>query len=216
MGNPDLDAPAHVIEKLKDTIGRPRTDRYSAPRAFPVCVAPRPPIMSAGSASSSIPTRRLSPRWAPRKASPIWRRPSRRRRRDPYAKSVLSHPCLRFPDGRRRHPLRAGGAGCGLLITPWSGGPAFHPRSRLRWCCAIRPTPRRRWRAWISTRTCRLREERNDLIILSDLAYAELYFDDNPPPSVLQVPVRSMRRSSSPPCPRPSPWPLAHGLCGWK
>ena len=27
-----------------------------------------------------------------------------------------------------------------------------------------------------------------DLIILSDLAYAEIYFDDNPPPSVLQVP----------------------------
>ncbi len=29
---------------------------------------------------------------------------------------------------------------------------------------------------------------RNDIIILSDLAYAEIYFDGNPPPSVLQVP----------------------------
>ena len=29
---------------------------------------------------------------------------------------------------------------------------------------------------------------KNDLIILSDLAYAEIYFDGNPPPSVLQVP----------------------------
>ncbi len=30
--------------------------------------------------------------------------------------------------------------------------------------------------------------KKNDLIVLSDLAYAELYFDDNePPPSVLQV-----------------------------
>ena len=27
----------------------------------------------------------------------------------------------------------------------------------------------------------------NDLIVLSDLAYAEIYFDDNPPPSVLEV-----------------------------
>jgi len=27
-----------------------------------------------------------------------------------------------------------------------------------------------------------------ELIILSDLAYAEIYYDDNPPPSVLQVP----------------------------
>src|SRR4051794_13435736 len=29
---------------------------------------------------------------------------------------------------------------------------------------------------------------RNELIVLSDLAYAEVYFEDNPPPSVLQVP----------------------------
>jgi alanine-synthesizing transaminase len=29
---------------------------------------------------------------------------------------------------------------------------------------------------------------RNDLIVLSDLAYAEVYFDNNPPPSILQVP----------------------------
>jgi len=30
--------------------------------------------------------------------------------------------------------------------------------------------------------------KRHDLIVLSDLAYAEVYFDDNPPPSILQVP----------------------------
>ena len=30
--------------------------------------------------------------------------------------------------------------------------------------------------------------KKHDLIILSDLAYAEIYFDGNPPPSVLQVP----------------------------
>jgi len=29
---------------------------------------------------------------------------------------------------------------------------------------------------------------RNELILLSDLAYAEVYFDENPPPSILQVP----------------------------
>src|ERR1700741_204013 len=34
MGNPDLPAPAHVIEKLKDTLGKPRTDRYSASRGI--------------------------------------------------------------------------------------------------------------------------------------------------------------------------------------
>src|SRR5205814_2465962 len=35
MGNPDLPAPAHVIEKLKETVGKPRTDRYSASRGIP-------------------------------------------------------------------------------------------------------------------------------------------------------------------------------------
>src|SRR5437868_9761006 len=35
MGNPDLPAPAHVIDKLKETIGRARTDRYSASKGIP-------------------------------------------------------------------------------------------------------------------------------------------------------------------------------------
>src|SRR5690349_17419674 len=34
MGNPDLPAPAHVVEKLRDTIGKPRTDRYSASKGI--------------------------------------------------------------------------------------------------------------------------------------------------------------------------------------
>src|SRR5262249_49657083 len=35
MGNPDLPTPAHVVEKLKETAGRPRTDRYSASKGIP-------------------------------------------------------------------------------------------------------------------------------------------------------------------------------------
>src|SRR5437764_922422 len=35
MGNPDLPAPAHVLEKLKEVIGKPRTDRYSSSRGIP-------------------------------------------------------------------------------------------------------------------------------------------------------------------------------------
>ena len=47
----------------------------------------------------------------------------------------------------------------------------------------------------------------NDLFILSDLAYSEIYFDGMPTPSVLQVRARSTSRSSSRRCRRPSPWP---------
>src|SRR5215217_8761602 len=35
MGNPDLPAPPHVVEKIKETLGRPRTDRYSSSRGIP-------------------------------------------------------------------------------------------------------------------------------------------------------------------------------------
>ncbi len=35
MGNPDLPAPAHVVEKIKETIGKTRTDRYSASKGIP-------------------------------------------------------------------------------------------------------------------------------------------------------------------------------------
>ena len=34
MGNPDLPAPPHVLEKLKEPLGKPRTDRYSASRGI--------------------------------------------------------------------------------------------------------------------------------------------------------------------------------------
>src|SRR5258708_22538145 len=35
MGNPDLPAPEHVVEKLKETVGKARTDRYSSSRGIP-------------------------------------------------------------------------------------------------------------------------------------------------------------------------------------
>src|ERR1700742_4854978 len=35
MGNPDLPAPQHVLDKLKETLGKPRTHRYSASKGIP-------------------------------------------------------------------------------------------------------------------------------------------------------------------------------------
>ena len=52
MGNPDLQAPKHVIDKLVETVGKPRTDRYSASKGLPACDGLRPAIMRAASASS--------------------------------------------------------------------------------------------------------------------------------------------------------------------
>src|SRR5699024_8930872 len=35
MGNPDLPAPAHVVEKMRETVGKVHTDRYSASKGIP-------------------------------------------------------------------------------------------------------------------------------------------------------------------------------------
>src|SRR5262245_54991457 len=35
MGNPDLPAPAHAIEKLTRTLGKARSDRYSSSKGIP-------------------------------------------------------------------------------------------------------------------------------------------------------------------------------------
>ena len=35
MGNPDMDTPAHIVEKLVETVQRPRTHRYSASKGIP-------------------------------------------------------------------------------------------------------------------------------------------------------------------------------------
>src|ERR1700688_2849086 len=34
MGNPDLPTPAHIIDKMRDTVGKSRTDRYSASKGI--------------------------------------------------------------------------------------------------------------------------------------------------------------------------------------
>src|SRR5262245_8027592 len=84
MGNPDLPAPDHVIDKLKDTVGKPRTDRYSASkgiaglrraqaayyaRRFGVKLNPENQIVA------TLGSRRDSPTWrrrSPRRATSSW------------------------------------------------------------------------------------------------------------------------------------------------
>ncbi|MGD9830560.1 MAG: aminotransferase class I/II-fold pyridoxal phosphate-dependent enzyme, partial [Hyphomicrobiaceae bacterium] len=35
MGNPDMDTPKHIVDKLVETVQRPRTHRYSASKGIP-------------------------------------------------------------------------------------------------------------------------------------------------------------------------------------
>ncbi len=50
MGNPDMPTPQHIVDKLIETVAKPRTHRYSASKGIPACAGRRPPTTSAASA----------------------------------------------------------------------------------------------------------------------------------------------------------------------
>lgn len=79
MGNPDLAAPKHVIDKLVETAGRPRTDRYSASKGIAGLRRAQANYMKNVLTCVLIPTRRLLRRWDQKRALQIWRKPLLRR-----------------------------------------------------------------------------------------------------------------------------------------
>ena len=50
MGNPDLPTPPHVLDKLKETLGKPRPIATRPRAASAACARHRPPITGGGSA----------------------------------------------------------------------------------------------------------------------------------------------------------------------
>jgi len=144
MGNPDLPAPAHVLEKLKETIGKPRTDRYSASKRHRRLRRAQAAYYAAASASNSIRTPRSSPRSVQEGFANVAQAITAPATSS-GAQSELPDPRLRFPDGRRRHPS----------IRP---SPVPHSSRRsssackhsipkpLRSSSAIRPNPNRLYR----------------------------------------------------------------------
>ena len=100
------------------------------------------------------------------------------------------------------YPIHAFGflmAGGVIRSVPSEPTPAFfsraragdrctRSRSRSRSWSAIRRTRPPTWPTSISTGSSSPFAKKHGIFVLSDLAYAEVYFDGNPPPSVLQVP----------------------------
>ena len=77
MGNPDMDTPSHIVEKLVETVRRPRTHRYSASKGIPGLRRAQAGYYARRFGVSSTPRPRSSPPSAPRRASPTsrWRSP---------------------------------------------------------------------------------------------------------------------------------------------
>ena len=185
MGNPDPPAPPHVIEKLKETLGKPRTDRYSSSRGIAGLRRAQAAYyerrfgvkLNPGDADSRH--ARLQGRFRQRRASD-----HRAGRCDSCAQSELSDPCLRLSHGGRCDPLRAVRANSDFSDAR-ARHRAFHPKAD----CGCRLLSGQ------SDRLCRRSRllqgphcfaKKHEILVLSDLAYAEVYFD-TPPPSVLQV-----------------------------
>src|ERR1700712_3512269 len=187
MGNPDLPAPAHVIEKLKETLGKPRTDRYSASKG----------IVGLRKAQAGYYARRFGV-----KLNPDTQVVATLGSKEGFANvaQAITAPgdVVLVPDPS--YPIHAFGflmAGGVIRSVPSDPTPEFFTILERAITHSI-PKPIAVVVCYPSNPTAHTADldfykelvpfaKKNGIFILSDLAYAEVYFDDNPPPSVLQV-----------------------------
>jgi alanine-synthesizing transaminase len=188
MGNPDLPAPPHVIEKLKDTVGRPRTDRYSASKG----------IAGLRRAQAAYYARRFGV-----KLNPDTQIVATLGSKEGFANvaQAITAPGDVVLVPNPSYPIHGFGflmAGGVIRSVPSDPTPSFFEVLE-RACMHSIPQPLALVLCYPANPTAAVADldfyrdvvafaKRHGLILLSDLAYAEVYFDDNPPPSILQVP----------------------------
>ena len=189
MGNPDLPAPRHVLDKLAETIGKPRTDRYSASKGIPGLLR----------AQAAYYDRRFGVKLKP-ETQVVATLGSKEGFANMAQAITAPGDVVLVPNPS--YPIHAFGflmAGGVIRSVPADPTPAFFPALERAFahsipkpiaivvCYPSNPT------AFVATldfyRDLVQFAKQHDIIILSDLAYAEVYFDDAAqPPSVLQVP----------------------------
>ena len=188
MGNPDLPAPPHVIEKLKDTLGKPRTDRYSASKG----------IAGLRRAQAAYYARRFGVKLSPE--SQIVATLGSKEGFANVAQAITAPgDVVLVPDPS--YPIHAFGflmAGGVIRSVPSEPTPDFFSTLERAIVHSI-PKPLAVVVCYPSNPTAYVADldfykelvpfaKKHGIFVLSDLAYAEVYFDSNPPPSVLQVP----------------------------
>src|SRR5436853_875543 len=188
MGNPDLPAPAHVIEKLKETVGKPRTDRYSSSKGIP----------GLRRAQAAYYARRFGVKLNP-ETQVIATLGSKEGFANVAQAITAPGDVILVPDPS--YPIHAFGflmAGGVIRSVPSGPTPEFFSILERAIVHSI-PKPLAVVVCYPSNPTAYVADldfyrelvpfaKKHGVFILSDLAYAEVYFDDQPPPSVLQVP----------------------------
>src|SRR3954468_6946089 len=189
MGNPDLSTPAHVIDKLKDTLGKPRTDRYSSSRG----------ITGLRKAQAAYYDRRFGV-----KLNPETQVVATLGSKEGFANvaQAITAPGDVVLCPNPSYPIHAFGflmAGGVIRSVPSEPTPQFFEAVERAIIHSI-PKPIALIVCYPSNPTAYVADldfyrdlvafaKKHEIFILSDLAYAEVYFDDkNPPPSVLEVP----------------------------
>ena len=189
MGNPDLAAPPHVVAKLCETAGKARTDRYSASKG----------IAGLRRAQAGYYARRFGV-----KLNPDTQVVATLGSKEGFANmaQAITAPGDVVLVPNPSYPIHAFGflmAGGVIRSVPAEPTPAFFPALERAVMHSI-PKPLAVVVCYPSNPTAYVADldfyrelvtfaKRHEIFILSDLAYAEVFFDEeNPPPSVLQVP----------------------------
>jgi alanine-synthesizing transaminase len=188
MGNPDLPTPKAIVDKLVEVVRDPRTHRYSSSRGIP----------GLRRAQASYYARRFGV-----KLNPDTQVVATLGSKEGFANmaQAITAPGDVILCPNPTYPIHAfgfimsGGVIRSLQVEPNDG---FIPALERGIRHSI-PKPLALILNYPSNPTALVASldfykdvvafaKKNDLIILSDLAYSEIYFDGNPPPSVLQVP----------------------------
>ncbi|MGC6472159.1 MAG: LL-diaminopimelate aminotransferase [Parvibaculales bacterium] len=188
MGNPDLPTPQHIIDKLVETVSNPKTHRYSASKGIP----------GLRQAQARYYERRFGVRLNP-DTEIIATLGSKEGFANMAQAMVSPGDVILVPNPT--YPIHAFGfiiSGATIQHLPLSPGTDFFEvlDQNVRGCV---PKPKALVLNYPGNPTAEVKDlafykevvryaKKHDFLILSDLAYAEIYFDENnPPPSILEV-----------------------------
>ncbi|PPD31344.1 MAG: aminotransferase [Hyphomicrobium sp.] len=188
MGNPDLPTPQHIVDKMVETVAKPRTHRYSASKGIP----------GLRRAQAAYYDRRFGV-----KLNPETQVVATLGSKEGFANmaQAITAPGDVILVPNPTYPIHEFGfiiSGAAMRHLPAGNGDEFL-RAVERAVKHSIPKPLALVLSYPSNPTAMTASiefytaavdlaKRLGLIILSDIAYAEIYFDDNPPPSILQVP----------------------------
>ena len=188
MGNPDLPTPEHVVEKLVETVRNPRTHRYSASKGIP----------GLRKAQARYYERRFGV-----KLNPDTEVIATLGSKEGFANmaQAISNPGDVILVPNPTYPIHAFGfiiSGATIRHLPVQEGDDFfavldqavvhsHPKPKVL-VLNYPGNPTAEVVDLAFYKEVVAYAKKHDIILLSDLAYSEIYFDeDNPPPSILQV-----------------------------